>query len=414
MATDAPFRLLDLPRELRDAIYKQVLCDWPEWGALRNENQRATIPKKFAVMDHTIQTAILLANRQVYQEAKRAMIVGNQFVHITMKVSDVTTINGIFVPLQVPVVATSPKRCDRFKEIAVMSHHISTFIGDPFQKYDAIILRRDLDHFCKALYLVDGVTPHLAAGSKHEITIHDPFAKTLIPDYLNRKNQERLLLPYRQHLRDFRFVKIGGRVEPDLAGAVVTEVKQAATLPPAEEFLKTLSGLKELGTQYLRDNNTVKASVAWKRADTEVRRAVRTKAWVPLKEMGGRYFTDRVNDLFFGVHCNLVRLFMKAVEENAPDQDVVRDYARRLRIACGDASSGGKILGTGEGWDGEGWGPGNEQKAELYYLLAKALRLAKLNQTDAEAAICLAALFHQDDPAIQREQFLIEEWMAGR
>lgn len=218
--------------------------------------------------------------------------------------------------------------------------------------------------------------------------------------------QELLLLPYRQCLRGFRFVDIGGRVEPNLAEAVVTEVKQAATLPPPQEFLAKVSGLEELGKQHFEDNNIAKASVAWTRATIEVRRAIRTKAWVPLKEAGGKYFTDRASELFFEVQSHRIHMFMKVMQKNASVQNSVKESARFIRAAFMDARFSRDMLDTD-------WEPEDGRKAELSYLLAKSQRLAHGSWPVAEDAIGYAAQILPDDPMVQEEKFLVAKWKDG-
>lgn len=193
------FKLLDLPREIRDTIYGAMLCDWrkgPDHNLVRGYVE-------FDPIRSEIEPNILLANRQIYQEAKLVLLKENQFVHIRMDVPNSEVIPAIFALYNVPVVSTKRGFLGRgsakpgcayiFKDLVVMTHHVE-FAKDPrirFRRYDrldVILLHRDLQQFCKALAFLDIKGPY-SSHSKHLVIIHNPFAKTLSPDFVNYKNQ---------------------------------------------------------------------------------------------------------------------------------------------------------------------------------------------------------------------------------
>lgn len=194
MPSSEPFRLLGLPREVRDLIYDEMLCDWPESGE-PPPNPASDGNIQVAVMAPRIEPNILLANEQIHQEAKQAMLKGNHFIHIAMIVRDASIIKAIFLLPRhnIPVVASGRDRATLFKEIVVMTHNIDypdITTGSPSAiRFDAILLRRDLKLFCNILAGADVFARYDCGHSHHKITIHNPFAKTLTPDFLNPKNQ---------------------------------------------------------------------------------------------------------------------------------------------------------------------------------------------------------------------------------
>lgn len=186
-----PFRLLDLPREVRDDIYRGMLCDWRKGALLGHIVVDGIV--RFAPMRRRIEPNILLANKQIYQEAKLVLLQENQFVLIRMFVRDHSIISILFTHSKVPVVAAGRDCAAVFKDHVVMTHFIELSLNPPrpsgrADRVDLILLHRDLPQFCKAVTLLDMLGKY-SVQSKHQVTIHDPFAKTLSPDFLNRKNQ---------------------------------------------------------------------------------------------------------------------------------------------------------------------------------------------------------------------------------
>lgn len=201
MSISKPFRLLDLPREVRDKIYHGMLCDWPERGVYQYTMLCGEDELEFAPMRRRIVPNILLANKQVYQEAKQVLLKGNLFIHIRLVVRDGIDTPTIFDPADpdhVPVVAVGYDRVALFKDLVVMMHFIDCVRCLTLQEFgddqiDIIILHRDLEKFCKKLHLID---LHHCILPDHNITMHNPFNKTLSPEFLNRKNQVRCLTAF--------------------------------------------------------------------------------------------------------------------------------------------------------------------------------------------------------------------------
>lgn len=214
MPPSKSFKLLDLPREIRDMIYRGMLCDWQK-GALGHIQVSGDV--RFDPMGDDIEPNILLANKQIYQEAKLVLLKENELVHISMDVSNRDVISALFVRYNVPVVSAKralwrqpqgsaklvlwghprgsvkPGCADIFKDLVVMTYFVQ-FAKDPrarfktWERFDVILLRRDLQQFCKAVAFLDILGPY-SSYSKHLVIMHNPFAKTLSPDFLNYRNQ---------------------------------------------------------------------------------------------------------------------------------------------------------------------------------------------------------------------------------
>ncbi|KAG6356279.1 hypothetical protein INS49_015666 [Diaporthe citri] len=435
MPISEPFRLLDLPREVRDEIYRGMLCDWRKDAAPGHILVNGTV--RFAPMRRRIEANILLANKQIYQEAKLVLLQENQFVLVKIGVRARHIIRALFLPSQVPVVTARRDCAAVFKDHVVMTHFIDFYLVDFFNnsnanfrrigRIDLILLHRDLPQFCKAVTRLDLLGRHFV-HSKHEVTIHNPFAVTLSPHFLNRKNQERLLEPYTRELRGFDDFNIDGHVQTDLAEEVVAKVQEEPPPPDPEKFLEDLLHQKELGDQALHGGDQKKASKIWKDATFSLLQASKRRTWPRLKEAGGGDFTDRVSELAFQIESNQAQSSLEAMrgiplqiqisegwsyfvdtpEWNDRPGDLMRrmDYlATDLQRACSDAEKVGTLLGTG-------WTPSDEQLARVCYSLAQGLRLFELNVDLAERKINRAAELVPDDPLIQAEAQQIRVWKA--
>lgn len=195
IGTDKPFRLLYLPREIRDMIYHAALCDWGVQGPIRHGLTDDRKDIQLQVMTNKVETNILLTSKQVYEEAKQVFLKGNQFVQIRMRAKDPSLIAGAFVFTQIAIVALGRENVSRFKDLVVMKHTID-FPGEeatlqmsrPEFEVDIIIMKRDLWAFADRMALVDTYTRRSSGHSKHEITIFNPFMKTPSPKFLNVTN----------------------------------------------------------------------------------------------------------------------------------------------------------------------------------------------------------------------------------
>lgn len=188
-----PFRLLDLPVEIRDRIYYEILCTWSEQVPRPDgKDYPDTRLTDLYAMEHGPELAILRTNRQVYEEAKAVMLKGNQFIRISM--TGIWPFELFLIPYQIPVVSILPNAISRYRGF-VMTYSIDV-VADPKEckkRVDVMILRRDLDLFLKAVAEVEIPVPEAKVMNKHKITIHNPFVGTLSPNFLDEKNQVRLI-----------------------------------------------------------------------------------------------------------------------------------------------------------------------------------------------------------------------------
>lgn len=225
------FRLLDLPAEIRDSIYHEILCTWSTYPVQWNgDSHELSVPK--GAKKHKIETAILRTNRQVYQEAKTVLLTGNQFIRVV--VWGMFPYETFIMPNNLPVLTLNNKKAsDEYKGF-VMTHTIDiSYDPDEVKSPDeVVILRRDLDLFVQTVAQVETPFPELVDHqSKHQVTIHNLFVGTLTPHYLDRKNQ----------------------VSISLANYGSTERRRVATLFMANRHIRKVYS-NSIGNVYLASN----------------------------------------------------------------------------------------------------------------------------------------------------------------
>ncbi|KAL8722097.1 MAG: hypothetical protein Q9225_001341 [Loekoesia sp. 1 TL-2023] len=153
-----PFRLLNLPPEIRDQIYHEVLSS--------DTARRPPVDDDYPA-SYKFDLGILRANKQIYHEAKKAFQ-DNVFIKITTPWEE--SIAHISSEGRVPIITTGPK-AENFR-----SFHLWIFIDAPDQNrlLRPFGLVKDLHSFS-----VHGakLLPSVEEALKEEQTIPDPSAE---------------------------------------------------------------------------------------------------------------------------------------------------------------------------------------------------------------------------------------------
>ncbi|KAL2281128.1 hypothetical protein FJTKL_11797 [Diaporthe vaccinii] len=388
-ATGETFRFLDLPIEVRNAIYHVILCDPPP-AQLRRVEQADLLwlPEGMAMITHPSEMQILQTSRQVHAEARDVMLRGNQFIRIRARgVGQV--IKGFLLARQIPIVRTTALSRDRFKGY-VMTHSIELTSDRPEDfpgpKHDTdadlVILHRDLDLFCEAL-ATRGTLMVRGFGSltKHNLTIHNTFDSTLSPGFMGEKNQERLLQPYRRHLRGFSHFSVDGSVSASLAESVEKAVAEE-NLPEPEEVLAEFKRNKDLGNRFFRQKEFHKAAEAY------------TTGYI-------KSFLHAIAETYYQVCLNCAQnilVFLRETSES--DQTKIQYYCGKADYHVKSAMAAGDNFTTD-------WRPNLQQMAKLSFRAASIERVLG-NMDAAKSLIDIARQQAPSDPVIRREAEEIE------
>lgn len=112
------FRFLDLPREIRDEIYRKLLCSFePRPTTLvapLNPRADPSFVNEVTIAQHSIDTSILRTSKQVHCEGRYGvMIKTNRFVHVST--SSGPPIRLLLNHFCIPVVTGNKELVERFQ-----------------------------------------------------------------------------------------------------------------------------------------------------------------------------------------------------------------------------------------------------------------------------------------------------------
>lgn len=226
-----PFRFLDLPPEIRDQIYHDVLsCD-----SARRPPDNDEEPGSYR-----FDLGILRTNKQIYRESKKAFE-DNIFIKITTPWSE--SIGHISSEGRVPIITTGPQ-AEHFR-----SFHLGVWIDAPRvphrgTAYSMVICLHDLPAFTRMWRFSNlnhqGLNPHL----RLQLTLQDPHVPgRKIPKAL----QIRLLQPFGDVKDLHSFSVEGDKVLPSVEEALKKD--QGTPEPSPEECLENATALKDAGNK---------------------------------------------------------------------------------------------------------------------------------------------------------------------
>lgn len=412
LSPQKPFRFLELPLEVRNAIYDVILCSPPPPKLWPLEQQDVIgVPYRDSHLCHLAETQILRVNHQIYSEAKDAMLRGNQFIRIRGRGTRgvAATTQMIIRSRQIPILATTPGFRDSFKGF-VMTYlidwgkdKIPPDVANPvgaLQEDDVefVILHRDLDVFCETLASL-GLSTYekFDEDSLHIVEIHNPFHGTLSPDFMSETNQERLLQPFCDHFRGFKHVLLYGHVSSQVSEVVPKRLAKEQFTSP-EDALLGIQNAKDLGNTFFRRKEFNKAAAAYWRASMKVRAIRRRSSWSLMRTQGGVSFVQVLAGLYHQISLNAAQNILTCLRENFDPIPA--------KEACYAIFHIQEAMNTPATFNSE-WAPTLAQMAKANYRMACVQR-ALGDAQSAKAWIDEARLQAPSDEIIRREAEEIE------
>lgn len=242
---NAQLRFLDLPGEIREEVYRELL------SSTRNKHDIGD-----GKAQYKFHLEILLANRQVHEEAREVFRRHNVFVRIETPWTQ--AVEHVRDEGRVPILCTG--------DAAVRFHdfHMSAIIGaaDPRMDFPStvkfILALDDLSAFCRMWFYSD--LSHLGLNSNLTLTMHLQNPKSLTShaeeEELPKAVQRRLLEPFGL-VKGLDKVTVEGKHDTELEQMMRTAM--AVPYDPPEYCLEQATKLKDMGNAELKAGNFSKA-----------------------------------------------------------------------------------------------------------------------------------------------------------
>ncbi|KAH7073602.1 hypothetical protein BKA63DRAFT_37285 [Paraphoma chrysanthemicola] len=408
------FRFCDLPGEIREKIYRELLCAWkPQPTTVDASNIY-----KFASAEHAIDTAILRTNKAISREAYDVMIKVNRFIKVTSVRG--TPLRSIVNSLQLPIVASNRRAVDVFPRY-VMAVHLS-FVNDlswsehddntgMFDPCSFMILHRDLDTFCEALSDGDVHVRGFSEALRLTITIApflaDPVLANSAPqlqDFFSTTTQKSLLVSFRTRLRGFKHVQIQGHADSHLVKAVQAQMAQNRW-SDCEGVLADLKAAKEKGSGLFQQGRRDEGCLLWQDAAVDVDTIYESSSWPSLVKDGGDHFASQLAELYFLTRLNIAHLQISKMQR--PTERVIAGI-----MAEDSLNMAVRAMKRDHWMQGHKFQPSNQHLAKLRYRYALLLRLQDEPGTSDRALryIDAALRLQPGDSAIMKERDAILAW----
>ena len=285
--------LLNLPGEIRELIYYQVLCSADN-----------TCHQDDGYKVYKYDLSLLLVNRQVHNEARKVFRQNNIFVSVETPWPEAQ--EHVAIEGYVSILITGDA-AQRFTDC-----HLSVIIDAPeFHQYPRsprkfIFLLEDLHLFCEMWFYSDLSHPHLNSNLRLTLRLKDPYTLPFEQKSLAKGLQKRLLEP-------FGIVKglYSVNVEGERYESLVKSMKDAMAEPykSVEECLENATKLKDEGNEALRQMKYKEAIRLYERSFLAIhivcqgrRRSIWADAFFQ-KEIRSGQFKDQ--------HAQLIRLYLR-------------------------------------------------------------------------------------------------------
>ncbi|KAH9873148.1 hypothetical protein J1614_005546 [Plenodomus biglobosus] len=325
--TPSPFRLQDLPAELRNRIYYHMLCAFSappapfafpfSYKGLALQHAR-----------HSINTGILRTSRSVYNEAYSVLVKGNEFIKIGCV--EGFPLRFLFTAFGVPVVAASKQRVLRFRHYALeveVSGSAISFEQPTFDLEEAplpparvvMMLRRDLDRFCSAIAHGDAYVLGFSQALHLSVTVAPGAVMTptgnsvgvrgtpVFDTFSEVMTQSKLLRPFSVHLQGYTAITLAGAIDRDLATATLASMARLKYTDP-ESILREFKTAERKGWMVLSEGGSpTDACCIWHDSLIAVRKVHGSSSWPYILSIVEPSFVADVADTWVRVVLAVIR-----------------------------------------------------------------------------------------------------------
>ncbi|KAH7381287.1 hypothetical protein DE146DRAFT_760725 [Phaeosphaeria sp. MPI-PUGE-AT-0046c] len=345
---NAIFRFMDLPAELRNKIYKELLCRFtfhdeptglPDNTLIRIMDQDQGQQFHINEATSTAKTSILLVSRDIHREAYDVMIKTNQFIRV--KGHDFNW-SELLPRARIPVVTMDRQRVSQFRGYMLCMAVEEDILDSedenrPLVLFDFMILGLHWKHLCQAVsYLhsaLDGTSFHLEFDPS--CMIDQSGYRSSIDISFMEKTQQFLLEPLRAYLRGIEAFTVKGLVHADFGKSVKSQVSTKPWLDRSA-WLSQLEEKCQLVERVRGQGKLFEAFALWENLSSE-------SQWIPIREVTASPDLSKIYASIFAISSiGRVRCFLDLLRSPPPHasdrwfKDMVSHAYFTVRAFLGD------------------------------------------------------------------------------
>ncbi|THV55431.1 hypothetical protein BGAL_0008g00150 [Botrytis galanthina] len=385
-----PFPFLNLPVNIRQHIYKMLLCTFEDPPEDLKDNGLTLVPIRIAKLQHDIHPQILRTCRKINHEATVIMRETNLFVMVTGVVR-LDEPRNCFFSRYIPMVRIETEQQEKdFRKACVMTHEIcastKTSGVSPDEPYKFMLLHRHLPMLCAALVVsAIGTLPYCdEMSAAHIVTILETYDEDISKSsLLSEKRQEKLIAPYRHEFEGFVGFQLKGKILDELKATALSRITRAPQLNH-EETIHGLQSMEAKGNDFFALGDVENANQIWCQALTRIRRILTMIKGELLHETNEPEFIYQLMNIYFDLSSDRLQYIIHAMQMAGIQQR--KALFRVLSRTVDDPFNMNSHCNL------EGWVPFKHKLAEFRYREAIGCRLAGASRAHGAIEEALKAM----------------------
>ncbi|TGO40530.1 hypothetical protein BHYA_0035g00040 [Botrytis hyacinthi] len=369
-----PFPFLNLPVNIRQHIYKMLLCIFEDPPEDLKDNGLTLVPIRIAKLQHDIHPQILRTCQKINHEATVIMRETNLFVMVTGVIRLDEPRNCFFSKYILMIRIETEQQEKDFRKACVMTHEIcgstKTSGVSPDEPYKFMLLHRHLPLLCAALVVsAIGTLPYCdEMSATHTVTILETYDEDMSKSSsLSEKRREKLIATYRSEFEGFMGFQLKGDISDELKDAVLSGITRAPQLNH-EGTIHSLQSMEAKGNDFFALGDDENANQIWCQALIRIRRILTMIKGKLLHETHEPEFIYQLMNIYFDLSSDRLQYFIHAMQMAGIQQR--KALFRVLSRTVDDPFNMKSHCNL------EGWAPFQHKLAEFRYREAIGCRLA--------------------------------------